>query len=139
MTTIDKPAHKSLIAWTNKTLGEDPEFDGEAARVKFSFKAGGRYPLECLFQAQEPVSIVTISGHAYLAIPSEKADQVTEYCSENGGEGGTFSVIEGSLVFVHSRSAETDDGDGSLCGEMVSRANDAVSSVAEGVLAILKP
>jgi len=138
MAVDDKSGHKALIAWTNTTLGEDPEFDGETAKVEFSFKAGGRYPLECLFLAQEPVSMVTISAHAYLAIPSEKADQVTGYCSENGGAGGVFSVVDGNLVYVLSRSAQPETSDEDLCGAMVARVNNAISSVAEGVLAILK-
>jgi len=82
--------------------------------------------------------MLTVSGSAYLAIPDEKIEGVIEYCAKNSTASGLFNVVNGALLYIHSRSAETDTGAKELIDSMVAEMNKAVTSVAEGVLELLK-
>ena len=131
-------SQNALLKWASSTLNAKPTVDGKDSKIEFSFKAGGQYPLECLVLAQESIAMLTVTGFAYLAIKSDKVDDVLKYCTKESSVAGVFSIANGALVYIHSRSVERDLDGIELINSMISTMDEAVSSVAEGVLEILK-
>jgi len=45
MSKSRKVSHLALEKWAKLTLSAKPEIDDDTAKIEFSFKAGGHYPL----------------------------------------------------------------------------------------------
>ena len=133
-------SHVALKKWAKNALGRNakPVTESDTCKLEFTFEADGHYELSCLFIAQEPLSMLTVSGSAFLAIPKSKEKKILAYCDENSTGVGLFSVIEGALVYIHSLSVDADTDGVELINSMMFSMDEAVSAVAEGVLELLK-
>jgi len=146
--------HKAVTDWSNESLGPDakPLVEGSDCKIDFTFKAGGHYDLHCLLVAGEPDGMLTLTGSAHLGIANHQARAVLEYCSKNSNAvamdrngliedkeeyHGIFNIYDGTLIYIHSRPAITEPGDVELINLMMSRMDEAVAAVAEGVLKII--
>lgn len=132
-------SHLALKEWTKNEGGRGAKIviDADICKAEFTHKAGGHYELNCLLLAQEPLGMLTITGWAYLAIEENKETEILEYCSENSTGYGSFSVTNGHLVYFHSNTVDTEPGGRQLINLMISRMDEAVEAVAEGVLRIV--
>ena len=131
-------SHTLLKNWSKNSLNKKPKKEADNYKIEFTFTVGEKYPIECTLSAIEPIGILSLVGMAYLNIPDDKVKTILKYTSENSNGSGTFTVNNGWLVYIYSRSIDSQNSSDTLIDSMIAEMDSALLKVAEGVLKLIK-